>query len=88
MTKFAVDDEAGSEMDEGQVRVRAHFPADEQATKAVERAVCDLDLPAAWWVPLGMVDWGQGSYDPRPSIFLAIARFLLVSRVGLEPTTR
>jgi len=47
MAELAIDDEAGGELDEGEVILGHLLPADEQAAEAVEPAVPDFDHPAS-----------------------------------------
>ena len=54
MAELAIDDEAGGELDEGEVVGGLLLPADEQPAEAVEPAVPDLHHPAARRVAVGM----------------------------------
>ena len=57
MPNLPVDDQAGGELDEPQVRGRALFRAGQQPTEAVEPAVRHLDHPAPRWMPVRIAGW-------------------------------
>ena len=46
MAELAIDDEGGSELEEGEIGVGAFFPADEQTTEAVEPGVRHFNHPS------------------------------------------
>src|SRR6266540_2640832 len=59
MAHLAIDDQAGGQLDEGQVVLRALLPADQQPAEAVEPTVRHLHHPAPRWVTGGIPRWGQ-----------------------------
>jgi hypothetical protein len=59
MAEFAVDDQAGRELDKAQIVIGVLLPTNKQAAEAVKPAVRHLHYPAARWVPIRLPGWGQ-----------------------------
>ena len=59
MANFAVADQAGGEVDEGQLVRGLLLPAEEQAAAAGAPTVRHRDHPAPWRVAVGVAGWRQ-----------------------------
>ena len=54
MAELAIDDERGSELEEGEIGVGTLFPANQEAAEAVEPGMSDFDHPATGRMAVGM----------------------------------
>lgn len=60
MAQLAVDDEAGRQLDEGEVVLGLLFPTDQEPPEAVEPGMRDLHHPPSRGMADGITGWRQG----------------------------